>query len=62
MTKPVPPPANLRDWSTSRLRLLLAEYSESLPHVRVLYGEHHPETETFASWVKAIADELARRP
>ena len=57
----IPPPQNLKDWSSGRLKLLLAEYSEALPGMRALYGRNHPETVTFQIWVKALEEEIAGR-
>jgi hypothetical protein len=54
-------PPNFTDWSTSRLKFLLVEYSESIPAIRTLYGSKHPETLTYVAWVKAIEAELNKR-
>lgn len=61
MNKIVPPPGNLEDWSTNRLKLLRDDYVASLPMVRTQYGRFHPETRSYELWIRAIESELDKR-
>lgn len=61
MNKIVPPPGNLEDWTSNRLKMLLDEYTASLPMVRAAYGRFHPETRSYEIWIRALQNELDKR-
>jgi len=51
-------------WTTSRLKVLLHEYEDSLPGIRVMYGKSQQgreEEALFQRWIAAISEELAKR-
>jgi hypothetical protein len=59
MTSPEVP--NFANWTTSRIKTLLADYRSDLSSCRVLMGKHHQETELYQKWVDAMETELAKR-
>ena len=61
MNKIVPPPGNLEDWTSNRLKVLVDEYTAALPGVRSTYGHHHPETRSYEIWIRALQNELDKR-
>jgi hypothetical protein len=56
-----PKPPDFTDWTTPRLKFLLAEYRETVRSVRVLYGRDHEETRMYKAWVAALEAELEKR-